>query len=193
MTEPIEPELEARIVASLDGRLSSAQQAELDRHILREPAARAVMERYRDVDRRAAAALDAAVGGMHLAVGARGESAARWLRGGLMAAAAALLGVGLWVALQPGWTDPSRRVTVSDPTTRPPSRGLKIAAPKAATVWVHDTAEAAPMIDVPRRGDRVIDRQYFGAFDEDKREFYLWQVDRVRTRVERVENVSQDL
>jgi hypothetical protein len=55
---------------------------------------------------------------------------------------------------------------------------------------VHDTAEAAPLIDLPRRGDRVIDRQYFGAFDEDKREFYLWQVDRVRTRVE---NASQDL
>ena len=213
MSESTQNELERRIVRALDGELSASQRADLDRELLRNPEARSLMEAYRQIDRQTASALRAAFGprGAALSVGATARPTSppgtlRWMPIGLAAAAMALLAVGVGMLIygapwQPGGAAPGPgplavgREGAGAAETSPAvavARGARLGSHDAGpdVPLMYDMADPSPMFDAPRRGDRIIDRRFFGVFDESKRELYLIEVDRVRTRID---TVSLDL
>jgi len=218
MTHWAQNELEDRIVRALDGELSASERAELDRELLRNPAARRLMDQYRRIDGQAAAALRTALGSDANVLGTASPArpprrATRWRWGSisLVAAAVLLLAVGIWAAVHarhwlPGGGDDraARREPLAvgckgvEPTGTQPAlaaaRGRDGAAVRSPlgkagvedVPLMYDTADPSPFFDTPRQGDRVIDRHFFGVFDEARRELYLIEVDRVRTRVDAI-------
>jgi hypothetical protein len=147
-----------------------------------------------------------------------GQRAAKWRWGSIGVAAAALLvAVGIWAVVRarhlPGSDQgPARRESLAGAAKRagPTHTGPALAAARGAAAGtrgkaassprheagaddvplMYDTADPSPFFDTPRQGDRVIDRHFLGVFDETKRELYLIEVDRVRTRIN---TVSLDL
>ena len=201
MTEYTNEQLESLISRSLDGELTASEQAEVDRLVLADPSARRLLEEYRRLCARAAAALTetlaaptAAPGVSWLpAGGARG-----WLGPLSAVAAAALLAAGAWLAVRylpgPG-TAPSDKTPRIDRVaavrgTSGPAGGAcgrpADAAGAEGTPLMFDVPDPSPMFDRAHRGERFIDRQFFGGFDEARREFYMMELDRVRTRVDTI-------
>lgn len=99
MTSVVDSNLERRISEHLDGELDDAQQAELFRALLRDPEARALMDRYAEQDRLAASALRAAIVAPPRGVDRmKLQPQRRGVPWGQLAATAAVLAmaVGLW-------------------------------------------------------------------------------------------------
>lgn len=187
----VTPELEARIVRCLDGELSEQERADLQRELLRNPAARRLMADSAEIDSLAAEALAAVVDRSGGDVRPRQASREAWVvrvAGGFLAAAAAVL---LFI-LPPGPFRP-RRPSVKDTPARV-ARGPEAPVASAgsqAAAGQDQPAAAGPhlprRVRVPdglRRGRRDLDRSYLGVYDEQEQRLYLFRMDRERTNVQ---------
>jgi len=201
MTEYTDEQLTSLISRHLDGDLTASEQAELDRIVLADPSAGRVLEEYRRLDAQAAAALNEAFGSPGagwVPVGASAGRARGWLGPVSAAAAALLLAAGVWMAVRywpgsapepPDRAGPVKPIVVAAGTAAPAGDAIKGPADAAGGEGVplmSDVPDPSPMFDGAQRGDRFIDRQFFGGFDEAGREYYLMELDRVRTRVETI-------
>jgi len=176
MNDESRVDLEVKIARLLDGELSADERAELERELLLDPAAHAMLRDATALDEQCRDALDAVLAG--------GVAPARptWRAlpaVGAAAAAAAVLAVVLWSAFhdRPGRAvpDPAPEVAV-DP--HPPTPGT------ARTVkLVSDEFDPAPPA---ARGTPVrrVDRFPVGLFDAESGRFRVIQVERERTQIQ---------
>lgn len=149
MSSAVDSHLERRISEHLDGELDDAQQAELFRALLRDPRARALMDRYAEQDRRAAAALKTAVvappRGLDRTILA--PQRRRTIPWGQLAATAAVLAmaVGLWFVVNQTTTAPDTprsgtNLAANDLDANQPAPNANDANP---SVERHNTATAS--------------------------------------------------
>ncbi|MCP4590914.1 MAG: hypothetical protein GY842_09220 [bacterium] len=173
--------LERLINRSLDGELSEAEQHELDCELIRNPEARALLERHQELDDLAVDTLrsqwnSSAVAtdflDQDLPLVARSYHRAWWLLPG--AVAAALLAA-VWIL--PGVnTSPSSVGDVASQGAPAPVR--QQAVPVQSAQW---QGGIIPVDNRPARTDRAIDRGYYGVRGSDGN-IYLIEVERTRSR-----------
>lgn len=207
MTDEIDAELERKIVRSLDGELDAAEQAELDRELLRNSQARRVMEAHAANDALAAEAIRGLLARNEGAGtvtaqqdfraaprAAAGLRTSRARRGALAAAAAILAALGVWTTCRLAFWQKGPApdvVTVGGYEELPglantqPGSHSRPSGP-AERLMLFDMPERLPLLEGPHRGERIIDRRFFGIFDEEENKLYLLQLDRVQTKVRAV-------
>lgn len=183
--------LERLIARHLDGQLSPDEELELQRHVLRDPEARAMLEDYRAIDAVArdvlAEVLDANPTALdvdllpdpRLAAPRRGRT--WWWK--VPAALAAMLAIALTarVYLGDGGVVASRDGSATDPSEAAPAQ-------LAAEEPISLTRDRAPLerpvyrqvSDGPRRTQRQTDRDLLGIVGEDGTMYWI-ELDRTRT------------
>ena len=206
MTDGIDEELERRIVRSLDGQLSPAEQSELDRELLRNPRARRLMAEYAETDELAAEALDRALAPPDAAAAptgalTHGRRRVDWrIAAGVAAAAAVALAAGIWSAVHfsGGQAPRGPGITAVGETASSPAAGAIVPVGlSGGASWpmpLHparrqpvDAPVIRPFIESPRTGARLIDREFYTFFDEVEKKAYLFQLDRIRTIMQSLE------
>ena len=211
-----------RIVRQIDGELGEAERAELTRRLVRDPSAHRLADEIASADRSAAEALqEAFAGGGQDALrqwsAARRRLASRRLRAraGMAAAAAVLLGFGVWAvdrALRPPVAGGGRKLVVNgnDRRTEPPEAAGALPVGVERLIWHAwdtggqsmptmrlpgrlietggglDSTVPLPRIEGPRRSRRAVDRHIYTVQDESDGTIYLLGVDRIRTRIRAV-------
>jgi len=158
----------------LDGELAPADQHELNRDLLRSPQARRVLSDYRDIDRLAAEVMTAVVDGRCRVAGPTGRTwtgrrTVLWsgVFAGLAAAAIIMVVAGLtWQgdhSIDKGSPDRTAPIALRPQETAGPQHLVPVG------------------MDLLNRGQRRIDRDYVGVFDEARGTLYVFEVNRTRT------------
>ena len=177
-TQTLRP-LERAIVRYLDGELDEPARLALAERLKWDESARRMLRDYAAVDRLSTeallAALDApAVGGARPAAQPRGLAI---LRPAIALAAAAVLAAMVWPMLAP--QTPPGRIEPGGTPVDP--------APVTSGMWAPQPGEElrlGPPEDFGGgRGQRQVDRQVYGVFDQKENRFYVLEVDRVQTQV----------
>ena len=176
MNDGVNDNLERRVNRLLDGELTDEQRADLQRELLRDPAAHRLMEQYARQDDLCRRALDTALG-----TGVREQPAsaaakarpARWLAS--VAAAAVLLAVGLWFAHHAGPEDSPPQPRVAAGTDRRPTT-------TGAGAFILDDSAPVPAPDAPIQRIRTIDRFPVSVYDKQRNELRIFYVDREQAR-----------
>lgn len=202
----IDEQLERMISMAIDGELSDDEQLQLDRELMRNPAARRLMETYQANE----AAADAALA-VVLAPRPRTpvDFAARRQRAGrridwsvivgspLSAAAALLLAVGVWLVIEavvspapynPISHGPSAGSvgTVKVVTAEAVVRDTRLGSPDTTWPGVGSTVVAGhltdvaerPLMDNPTSGQRRVSKQFMGVYDEPQDTFFFLEMER---------------
>ena len=172
-TDQSHADLEVKITRLLDGELSPDERSELEREVLREPEAHALMRKTAAVDELCRVALDEALAPR------RGRATSRWrwawpaaVAG---AAAAAIVAVVLSSAFQSRPARPDRKIVSVPPTLAP-----------APVELVADEFDPTPLPETPARPVRRVDRFPVGLFDAESGQFRVIQVDREQTQMQPV-------
>lgn len=187
MKRKIDNRLERQIVRLLDGQLGPVQRADLEKRLIREPEANALLQEYEHQDRELREALTAAwnpsvrtdaaeLVAPDADVPARAMLGRRaWWAGA--AAAIVLLGAGAWLA----WRNAGPQAATEPPpplVATPPREDTSAVDPSAADVVL----PGAPA--TPGRRVRRVDRFYIDVFDDETREFRRFHIDREQIRNE---------
>jgi len=178
MNERMNENLERRVNRLLDGELTDEQRADLQRELLRDPAAHRLMAQYARQDDLCRRALDSALGAgararSTFAAGAKARPA-RWLASA--AAAAVLLAVGLWFAHHAG---------PADNPPRPRAAGGVDPGPATTPRDVLGIDDWVPVRapDTPMQRIRTFDRFPVTVYDKQRNELRIFYVDRGRARI----------
>lgn len=174
----IDQTMQRRIMRFLDGELPAEEREQLERDLLKDPAARQWMDEVARVDADSAGALQAMVAGTSAPRASRWGFAAAAVAAGLVA----LLAIGFAVRQAGMPTEdgsPVAQVQQDPPDSDDPAAELQ---PPADAVYHHDgwSADADP----PEVGDRRVNRRFMGVYDEQQQKIYLLQVDRGRTMIQ---------
>lgn len=174
MNDESHAQLEVKVNRLLDGELPRDERTELERQLLRNPDAQAMLRDYKAADERCRDAIDRALASRR---GDPSDGRSLWWPAAAAAAAAAVLGVVLWSAFQSTPDGPARHVVKKqqDPVPRPP------AAVELTTDQFDPTPAAAPATGVRR-----VDRFPVGLFDAKSGQFRIIQVDREQTQTQPV-------
>ena len=170
MNNEVDEQTERLIVRHLDGELTGSEQDELNQILLRSAAARRMLSEYQENDRLAADVVGAVADGRWSAEvepdpSARRRRVTRWRAwtAGLAAAAA--------IAIVVSW--PQQPDSLDRVPTPPVARPDRVAVPTDNLVFTGT--------ELPHRGERRINRDYLGVFDESGQSLLLLEVDRTRT------------
>ena len=170
----VDERIERLIVRQLDGELTPAEQEELNQVLLRSAEARRMLSEYGENDQRAGGLIGAVAEGRWPAEAspmpeARPRRVRFW---GTMVTGLAAAAVIAFVVTSPRQTDAPGTGTEFPP--------IPSAAPVAPpNVGAGDLVYTSG--DVPHRGERWVDRDYIGVFDESRNTLYMIEVDRTRT------------
>jgi len=168
-------EIEVKINRLLDGELAGAERAELERELLCNPDAHAMLRDYTALDEQVREAMDAA-----LAPSPSQAPPARralWPAVAAAVAAAAVLAVVLWSTFQHRPGPPDRNI-VKTPDNPAPTT--------AAVELITDQFVPTPPAETFVRPVRRVDRFPVGLFDAESGQFRVIQVDREQTRMQPV-------
>jgi hypothetical protein len=210
MSTLIDEQLERQIVRHLDGQLDGEQEARLYRALLRDPAARRVMDVFADADRRAASALRAAIHApprpMHIdQLPQRKPRRIPWAQ--LLATAAMIVvALGLWGVIRLADTPSSAG---HDTLAHPDPAGQAVAPPEldsygdlavpqvaVAQPWwrsrpqpIHegrlvDARAQGRLVDGLTSAQRTNDRALVGVLDQANQRLYWLEVNHSHTAVE---------
>ncbi len=170
----VDERIERLIVRQLDGEITPDEQEELNQVLLRSADARRMLSEYRENDQRAGEVIGAVAEGRWPAESPRSpRRRARRIRfwpamaTGLAAAAVIALVV----------TSPRQTDAPTTGTEFPPIPSLAPVAPP--NVETGDLLYTSG--EVPHHGERWVDRDYIGVFDESRDTLYMIEVDRTRT------------
>ena len=177
MNDDSNADLEVKINRLLDDELSQADRAELERQLLRDPAAHAMLRTCTALDEQCRDALDAALGRpATAAVRQAGRRRALWAASA--AAAAVLLVAVLWSAFPARPPGPDRDVATIPENPAPTS---------ARTVELMlDRFDPAPPAGMSARPVRNVDRFPVGVFDAEAGQLRIFHVDREHNRIQPV-------
>ncbi|MEE8170504.1 MAG: hypothetical protein V3T70_08150 [Phycisphaerae bacterium] len=180
MSNVVDEHIERLITRHLDGELTPAETEEFNAIMMKEPAARALLHEYADIDHRAQAALRRVLIKPAAAVASPAPRRGLWLAaaGAVLAAAAAL---GLFVF--PYQATPPRRPIPMIVDQRPaaPSPNSRDVRPQYVADRGLSGPEAWRQI-VPQRDSLGIRRNCVGVYDPKTRRYYLIEVDRRDSR-----------
>jgi len=181
-------EWERQVSRYLDGVMSPAERRRFEDALREEDGVRGLLSETAEVDSRAREALEAFVG----AGGSSGGPVLEWIgrrRGkhfrlgtvGLATAATLVFAVAsAWLA----WRGEGSTEQGTGPNVEPALHAVRVEARRDGSGgW----ADVDPFdFGEPRQMERLIDRGFFGVFDEIENRLYWLEVDRVRTRVRTV-------
>lgn len=180
MNDESRVDLEVKITRLLDGELSSDERAELERELLLDPAAHAMLRDATALDERCRDALDAALAGGGGATVLARRRALRTVGAVAAAAAAAVLAVVLWSVFHdrpgPAVPGPAPEVAV-DPHPPTPTTGRTVEL-------VSDEFDPTPPPAARVTPVRRVDRFPVGLFDAESGQFRVIQVERERTQIQ---------
>jgi hypothetical protein len=162
------------IVGKLDGELTPAEEHEVNQVLLHSAEARRMLSDFQEIDRLVLQVLGPVVEGRRPAVGPprevrSGRRLVLWggTIGTLAAAATIAIVVGLlWNVIQPGKSGPTQKsapVGISGRSYNQPDYQLFTGT------------------DLPNRGERKVDRDCIGVFDEAQGTLYIMELNRTRT------------
>jgi len=176
MTDRVDEHLEERIIRLIDGELGEAEAAELERELLRNPAAARLKQEYEQQNETVKLALEAALtapsGAERTVAARRTMTLLRWTTAA--AAAAIVLGGLLWFALPAGKTPGTPGpIGVADS-----SAGSRVEQPEALDAY---QPPAEP--EVPVRRVRHVDRFYVDFYDEQRNEIRRVPFEREQVRI----------
>jgi len=176
---PLDRQLERDLVRYLDGELDEPARLALAERLKRDESARRMLRDYAAVDRLASEALLAALDAPAAAGGdARPAAPPRVLaifRPAIALAAVAVLAMMVWPMLNPQ-TPPGQVETPVTSTPVPGGMLTPLPGPESRLSQPEDFGGG--------RGQRQVDRQLYGVFDEKEKRFYVLEVDRVQTQVQ---------
>ncbi len=170
----VDERTERLIVRRLDGELTPAEQDELNQILLRSPDARRMLSEYDQNDRLATDMIGAvAEGRLPSEAGpiraGRSRHVTLWTAIGTGLAAAAALAIVVISPWQDGAVDPVMPGGEHQTVVRPDQPVIN------GDHLVYTSTE------LPHRGERRIDRDYIGVFDESRDSLLLLEIDRTRT------------
>ena len=176
MMDRVDEHLEERIIRLIDGELGEAEAAELERELLRNPAAARLKLEYEQQNETVRLALEAA---LTAPSGAGGTVAARrtmtLLRWTTAAAAAAIvLGGALWIA----WPAHETTGVPGGSNVADSSAGSRGEQPAAL-----DAYQPPSEPEVPLQRVRHVDRFYVDFYDEQRNEFRRVPFEREQVRI----------
>jgi hypothetical protein len=202
----IDEQLERMISMAIDGELSDDEQLQLDRELMRNPAARRLMETYQANEAAAGLALAAV---LEPGPRAKVDFAAQRQNSGpridwsvivgspLSAAAALLLAVGVWLVVE-AVVSPAPYKPISHAASTGSVGKVKVVTADAVvsdtrlgspdTSWpgVGSTVVAGHLADVaerplmanPTSGERRVSKQFMGVYDEPQDTFFFLEMER---------------
>jgi len=174
MNDESHDEIEAQITRLLDGELAEAERTELERQLLCDPEAHAMLREVRALDEQVRAALAAALAPRR-AEGSPGRRMS-WPAVAAVAAAVVLAGV-LWATLRPGPDRPGPHVAKAPDGLKPTTAAVEMAT---------DQFIPAPRGQRFLRPVRRIDRFPVGLFDAESGQFRIIDIDREQTQTQPV-------
>ena len=175
MNDESHDEIELKISRLLDGELPGPDRAELERELLCNPAAHAMLRDYTALDERVREAMDTALAPRQ--VDAPPARRALWPAAAAAAAAAAVLAVVLWSTFKPRPDGPAPYVAKTSGNPKPTT---------AAVEMITDQFDPTPAAETFVTPVRRVDRFPVGLFDAESGQFRIIQVDREQTRMQRV-------
>lgn len=180
----IDERTEHLITRKLDGELADAESLELNKLLIRDPQARALLEEHARQEQRAGEAIRALVsvwarGSMAAEVAAWVPSRRRWwysLAAISAVAAAFTLAVLLW-----------QRPAAAPDGEAMPTDSLVSSGPPDAVEPLHPADPGyMPVVEHPRRETDNLEREVIGVWDRQSRSLYLLEADRTDLLVEPV-------
>jgi len=171
--ENSESDLEIKINRLLDGELDDAGAEEMQRRLLRDPDAHAMLRDFKAMDDQCRDAMAAALTPGRADAPADGPTSGRFTVWAAVSAAAAavVLGIALWAIFGPGRQGPGPAGNIADATdnTNPPtSRPVEL---------VTDRFDPVPPAEALFRPVRHVDRVPIGVFDAESGQLRVFLVD----------------
>lgn len=179
MSDDSHADLEVKINRLLDGELSQADRAELERQLLRDPAAHAMLRTCTALDEQCRDALDAALG-QPIPTAARQAGRRRALWAASAAAAAVLLAAVLWSVFSGPSPSPEPGPDVANIPDNPDPSSLP------TIELMLDQFDPDPPSGRPVRPVRRVDRFPVGVFDAEAGQLRIFHVDREHSRIQPV-------
>jgi len=169
----IDERTEQLINRRLDGELTSDEQLELNKRLIRSPEARALIEDYQKMDALAHATLDNFSQKSELASDVQPRSRFIFFAGGSAIAAAFILVGFLSISLLP-LNNPQKAVVANNPQVEP----TMIAA-------LPMTRDISRMLSIegPRHEREQVHKDVLGVFDQETQSVYLLEMDQQQTTV----------
>jgi len=173
MNDDSNPDLEAKINRLLDGELDAADSDEMQRRLLRDPAAHAMLRAYKTLDRQCRDAMETVLTPKRSDAPPGEHEGGRW---GIWAAAAAVaaavvLGVALWAVFYgpPAGPGPARDIANNTDNTLP--------ATSRPVEFVRDRFDPMLPSEAALRPVRHVDRFPVGLFDANSGQLRVFLVD----------------